>query len=368
MSCSKIQVLKNSILTFQSTVKVSTTSLTTDKVCLRFTDILQDGLIFVNSHLTSIVNVGSVEVWYSTDYEATPYKQLEILKNYDRNLIINYFINLSTDNELIVYILPSGIEIMKQADSLCRSIFIKITFKAQVNNLTTLGKTLDNKGVFTLVEMPNITSPPIIPISKNAKVQLSMPYIDHYSPMVLGYSISVYRPASTFNAKLCFNALNGAYGDDTNPGVLVDTCYILTIKPTAGLTFPTPSKKGVATIPKIHIYADCFLPNGTNELTALNITYKVVQGNLQITIPYTDSVNTNQYISLSGKFISVNIPYNINDYNLYTNKNTYIEGSIKFINNSNPKDPVTLASLNHFRLCVNFEYPELMGVSEIIFC
>lgn len=316
-----IQVLEGSTLTFQCTSQISTTTLPAALDTFTFTDKIQDGLTYATTP--------DVVVEYSTTGNPNSWTAWTITTDYIVTAPV------APDNTLTIDIEEPSVAAAKGANP---NLFVRVTFSVTVDNLTTLGNTLNNIGVFTMVDAGGAA------LSRAVPVALEPTTIQEYNLMVGGYSLSVCGDAgTTFNAKYCFNTLNGGY-DGAN--------YVLTIKPTTGLGFPTD-------LTTITAYTDCCSPDETNQVPAANVTSRIdANGNLVITIPHDDEV--------CGSCLAVVIPYTLTDCASCINTATCIEGSIDLTNPNDANNP--LASLEQICLCVNFNCGNLIAGSKILLC
>lgn len=167
-----------------------------------------------------------------------------------------------------------------------------------------------------------------------------------------------------FKVKYVFNAINEEYEN---------AYYILTIKPSIGIEFPT-TEEDLKKI-KIHVSLNR-LCSDFKDLYSLTPDATIDNSNLIITIPYskiykdiTEDINC----IIIDIYITVTIPYMIDNCIMFTNKQNFtcIKGAIDFVTEetiSSGTTRKTLASLDNFCSCINFSCPNLIGIGKNLLC
>ncbi|MDO4535815.1 MAG: hypothetical protein Q4B63_08415 [Clostridium perfringens] len=356
-SVNVVKIVNGSILTFECIAKLSNDRPNTMET-LQFIDELQTGLTFYPN-----ITDPDLTVSYSTncgayiplDPDATP-------PGYT-------FTATATDPATLTVNIPEG-NIPDSTTS--QYTFVKIQFKVQVTDVAALDCNLTNTGTFNMLD----ATPAVI---GSAEVNLCRSIVEEYDFMVAGYSLNVCGDSCSscleavtpcgqsfdscngssdnefsedFTAAFLFTAMNGDYGDPTDPDSQAN--YVITIRPTEGFEFPTTPADldGI----KVSIASGC-LCHGSEIETA---TATVEGGNLVITIPHNGTTATG--CDMGGKTILVTIPYQIDD---CAESPSTIEGSIQLIA---PGSTTPTPSLDNFCLCVNSECSQLMGVRKTILC
>lgn len=353
-----LRIVNNSILTFECAVRVS--SIITNSLIFELEDSLPKGLSYIEK---------SEAISYSTDCGSTytPCDDLICCCCFD-----------DTDNKLQVILAPPKplVNPIPQSEDY-KYIFMKISFKVIVTDVSALSTPLVNKGEvygdFWYKDSQGVYDIP------PQSIILCDYLIEKYSFMVAGYSINVCNnfcslPLKAFNncpssnnhqkfkedftAKFLFNALSGDYGIfDTNNN-FTSTCeYTLTIKPTKGIHFPTEPTE----FEKIKVSID-------NQDIAFNPD--IEDNNLLITFLHIGTTNTNPNdntaitCNMVSKPVLVSIPYSIDCCSCITSP-YIIEGSIDLIDTVSGK---ILVSLDNFCLCVNTQCSDLIGIGKNVLC
>ena len=354
-----LKVVDGSILTFEYMAKLSSKLAYSTR--LMFKNNLPEGL----SYLEEFQPI----VYYSTDYEAT-YRKFE-------NFSYEFVPNSNYLNVTLTPPIPSSVN--------CEYTFIKVRFKAFINDLDTLNYTLNNEGEFIgeYEGTENISSCIQGDSDSADNIDLCGYCIKKYAFMVTGYSLNVCNNSCTesfncnsflenhkefkedFIARFLFDTIRGEYGMYITTGegtkTYINTAvYVMTIKPTKGLNFPT-TKEDLKKI-KVYLVMDC-LNNGI-EIDYDDLTIDIDSGNLIIRIPHNVINDDDNTISpcMVSKNILVTIPYSIN--NCFTSPAT-IKGSIELIDIT---DNSVLAYLDRFCLYVNTKCSDIIGVGKFILC
>lgn len=386
-----LKVVEDSILTFECIARLSKdVSSNADITHLQFKDEFLDGLKYIGFTL---------RVFKSTS--CTDCKSYELIA-------ANSYYAADTADPLLIQIPKDAIF---DADA-PKDTFIKIRFKVSVDDLSALNCKFTNIGEFSTINRNPGSDAPTSPVSiigSPKNVSLCKSIIEKYDFTVAGYSLNVcddscdscleavpcgqcFSPCDTslgifdenfkqdFTAAFLFPAMNGDYGDidglsGTQTGALESTAeYVLTIKPTPGLDFPTCQTDFDKV--KVSIASGC-LCHGT-EIDGIDVTTDG-DGNLVIKIPhigtfddtnYNDDAGTpdNATCVMGGKAILVTIPYEIDE---CTKSPLAIRGSAQLIDTKGDDDEEndeTLASIDNFCLCVNTKCSGLTGISKRIFC
>lgn len=350
-----LRVVNGSILTFQCVVRVS--SIIANSIIFEFEDSLPEGLSYIED---------SEAICYSTDCGSTytPCDDLIFCCCFD-----------DTDNKLqIILGSPrSPLDPILQSEDY-KYIFMKISFKVLVSDISAISSTLINKGEiygnFWYEDSPGVYDLP------PQCITLCDYLIEEYSFMVAGYSINIcnnlccspiknlnhsssltnYKKfKKDFTAKFLFNALSGDYGDYSSKHFKNTAKYVLNIKPTTGIKFPTEALD----LEKINV------STGNQDLTFYT---DIEEDDLIITIPHIGSIDTDPNCdtaitcNMSGKPILVTIPYSID---CCITSPCIIEGSIELIDTDSGE---ILVSLDSFCLCVNTHCSNLIGIGKNVLC
>ena len=334
MACDNtIQVLKGSILTFESEVQICNAITGLDS--LQFIDTLQKGLKVVNNSATASIDGGTSTITVIENITPDP----------DTNID-----TLTVDIPLVTIIATADYPVT-----------VTVQFKATVDDLdallenaadpTNAGK-LTNTGTFTALDNDNN------PIGKAATVTLADTNVEEYSPEVSGYSTTV-CPSDTdvLKAKFCLNTI---CGDFTNGQ------YVLTITAPCGISFYEDNTDDSSA--KIEAYTGCccksnpiYMPEGSVVFSADNKTVSIT-----ILDNNVDTALENDTSDSCNNSISVYIPYKFdNAASACTKDSLIIKGSMKV---NTGADTTTLAELKNFGLYVNVDCGNLVGISKTILC
>lgn len=249
-------------------------------------------------------------------------------------------------------------------------ILIKVNFKVLVKDRSALSSTL-GKGIF----YGYYYHPMVISDISDQSINFDEYTIEKYNFMVTGYSLNIHdnfccsnlksstsypincydydKLKKIFFASFSFNALNSNYSYDGENDPSKDTAqYTITIKPTAGLKFPT-SKEDLEKI-KVSIASD-FLCHGTLIKT---INAYIDNKNLVIEILHIDTIVNTDKDCTANNNILVSIPYEIGNCTLSP---FFIQGSIRLDDIHLGKN---LAFLDKFCLYINIESSELTGINQ----
>lgn len=210
------ELVDGSIVTFQCIEEIPNDIAST--LLLKFEYSLSEGLGYIEK-------VNSVTASYSTDSGNT-YKDLicDVCSFYMNTLylILDKPISKSVDYDYIL---------------------LKIDFKVLVKNINSLSSTL-GKGSF----LGYYYHPMLINDIEDENVAFDEFPVEKYNFMVAGHSLNIYynpkQSQKTFFASFSFNTLASNYGYYNEEGKFIDKAeYIITIKPTNGIKFPTTEEE-----------------------------------------------------------------------------------------------------------------------------
>lgn len=351
-----IKIIDGSILTFECVAKLSNDRPAT-MAFLQFKDPLTTGLTFYPAE----DDFTQVTVSYSTNCGTyIPFADGDYIPTIDaatQDTPVTFGVDIPVEN------------IPKSTTS--EYTFVKIKFKVQITDVTALNCNLTNTGTFSMLDNNQA-------VLGSAEINLCKSVVEEYDFMVAGYSLNVCGDScgscletvtspcvqsfnscnnsefrEDFTAAFLFTAMNGDYGDSDDPTSQAN--YVITIKSTDGLEFPTRE----ADLEKIKVsIANGCLCHGS-EVNGVTTTAEA--GTLKITIPHSGTTATG--CDMGGKTILVTIPYQIDD---CAKSPSTIEGSIQLVT-PDTNTPVP-ASLDNFCLCVNSECSQLMGVRKTLLC
>lgn len=319
------ELVDGSIVTFQCIEEIPNDIVST--LLLKFEYSLSEGLGYIEK-------INSVTVSYSTDSGNT-YNDL----NYD---VCSFYMNT------LYLILDKPISKSVDYDY----ILLKIDFKVLVKNINSLSSTL-GKGSF----LGYYYHPMLINDIEDENVAFDDFPVEKYNFMVAGHSLNIdynsKQSQKTFFASFSFNALASNYGNDK----LIDTAeYIITIKPTNGIKFPTTEEE-LKKI-KASIASSCSCHGPLIE----DIYPSIKDGDLIIKIPHKAIYEIDNNCLINNNDILVSIPYEIYDCTLSP---FFIQGSISLMDTSQGKN---LASLDNFCLYVNVNNSNIIATGENVLC